>query len=171
MRLAASILPILVTLIACKATTTPMEVEDILSVCHTSTSDEGCENLNGKVVTVRGFLDNSGYYDNPVLTSGASVIENYDREKLENIYAIEFLISDVTRQDYTPYLKQRVIVTGKIFTDCVPKAIKMKKFNEEQHKKSKDGSDDIIITRRMLTGECHYVTNPNMVDVEITVVK
>ena len=146
-----------------------MSVDDVLSNCHRSTNGKSCNDLDGKTVTIRGYLDNGGYYDKPVLVSNKTKLESYNRETLNNIHGIEFLVSNITREKYEPYLGRSVIVKGEVFTDCVIKAIQMDEHREQQPE-SIEYNGDVVVIRRMLTGTCHYLTNPYMVKVKISVV-
>ena len=147
---------------ACSNADSVTNVQDILSACHTSNEGLECINWDGKTITIRGYLDNGGYYEKPVLAHDPSIINEYDSETLEDIFAIEMLVSDVTQKKYEPYLGQNVLITGKLNTECVSRSIEADKKTAAS---LASGNDEITIT--MLTGTCHYVINPYMVDVTI----
>jgi len=130
-------------------------VDDIVSVCHHSTSIQGCKELDKKSVTIRGFLIENEYVNRPHLISKITDLANFDLEKDDFPLSIELLASQLDYTKYEKFLGQEVVITGQIYTECPPKAAKIL----EEQSNNKD-SDTIIV--HMLTGTCHYVTNPHM---------
>jgi len=119
------------------------------------TSVEGCEALDKKTISIQGFLIENENLNRPHLFSEKKNLENYDPEEDDFLLTIEILSSQLDLPKYENFLGKEVVLTGQLYTECPPKVAK--KLEEWAAQKDSD-----VITVSMLTGTCHYVTNPHM---------
>jgi len=131
-------------------------VQDIVSVCHFSTSVEGCEALDNQTVSIRGFLIENEDLNRPHLVSKKNQLDSYNFDDDKFPLSIEILSSQNDFPKYKEFLGREVLVSGQLYTECPPKVAK--KLVEWSAREEND-----VITVNMLTGTCHYVTNPHMV--------
>lgn len=140
---------------ACATTEDVMSVQDVVSGCHVSTSIKGCEALDKQIVSIQGFLNESENLNRLYLAKKKIELDNYNPEEDGSPLLIEILSSQAGFPKYENFFGREVIVAGPISTKCV---IEATKFIEEKIKDDKEG----VVTIKMLTGACHYVTNPYM---------
>jgi len=128
---------------------TVVDVQSIDSVCHPDISVEGCESLNGKTLSIRGYLMESEFLSRPHLVQRWEDIELFTDDSEGFPLGLEITGSS---ENLNAFLGQKVIATGQLDTNCPP--IVAKAF--AQREKGYDG---------FISGTCHYFSNAFM-DIE-----
>ena len=142
----------LIVLSACSETVA--DVQSIDSVCHPDISVEGCESLNGKTLSIRGYLMESEFLNRPHLVQRREDIGSYTEDAETFALGIELMVSIADQYKYENFLGKEVSITGELDTDCPPimAASKAQMAADIQ-------SDSDIIRVPFISGKCHYFTN------------